>query len=274
MKQITLSFLFLASLLLFQSCTNDEIETEESALKTTSIEITIYNSFLTRKNVNDPSLFGNIKDIMVTATQTATGYRASTLFTISNNTNETSTYTLDNVQEGMNIFTAEATSVTTPKAPDFSSTPRNTVNSAVWNTIDAQVSGQPYATYTGYKDETLIDVNKPTTLNIPMNTNNGRFIAYFRRSTKNFETIITPYINEIAQASFTVNNVNDFYWIWNDSDCVAGKNVRFECVTVNKGDNIRGITQIPNVTIKSHTTSKYAYDIRSNGDAYDAIPRN
>ncbi|KFC57617.1 hypothetical protein [Flavobacterium gilvum] len=273
MKQFANIFLFLAIMQLFQFCTNDEFE-ESSTLKTTSVEITTNSSFLLTKGVNDPLLFGDIKDITVTARQITTGYEANTVFVISNNPDDVSTYRIDLVQEGINTFTANATSVTPPVAPGFSSTPRNTVNSEVWDTIDAQVENPPYATYSGFKDETLIDTDTPIKLNIPMNTNNGRFIAYFRGSAKNFEITITPYIDEVAQAEFVVTNVNDFYWIWNDDDCVAGKNIRFECITRNNGDNIKSTTNIPNVTIKSHTTSKFAYDIPESGDTYTTIPRN
>lgn len=274
MKQITRFFLFLITLLLLHSCSNNDYDVEVPALKTTSVEITTHKSFLTGKNVNDPSLFGNIKDITVTATQTTTGYKASTLFTISNNANDTSTYTLNNVQEGINTFEASATSVSAPKVPSFSSTSRNTSNPGVWNTINAQTASQPYATYSGSLGTTVIDPDKPIILNIPMNTNNGRFIAYFRGSSKNFQTTVTPYIDEVAQTTFTITNVIDFYWIWNDADCIAGKNVRFQCVTVNRGNNTRSTANIPNVTIKSHTTSQYAYDIPETGDTYSNIPRN
>lgn len=272
MKQIATLFLFLTLILAFQSCTNDEIQ--EETLKTTSVVITTHSSFLTTKNVNDPSIFGNIKDITVTAKQITTGYEATTVFTISNNSNDISSYRIDLVQEGINTFTANATSVTQPIAPGYSSTPRNMVNSGVWNTIKAQVANPPYATYSGFKDETVIDHNTLITLNIAMSTNNGRFIAYFRGSQKTFEVTITPYIDEVAQAPFIVTNVNDFYWIWNDSDCTAGKKVRFQCITRNKGNNVKSIANIPNVTIKSHTTSMFAYDIPESGDTFAAIPNN
>lgn len=272
MKQITTLFLFLACLLVFQSCTNDELQEETPQI--TSVFITPQSSFLTGKDINDPSLFGNIKNITVTATQITTGYKTNTIFTISNNSNDPSTYRIDQVLEGINTFTANATSVAQPIAPGYSSVPRNASNSAVWNTIDAQVANPPYATYSGFVGETVIDHNIPIRLNIDMNTNNGRFIAYFRGSEQPFETTVTPYIDEIAQAPFIVTSVNDFYWVWNDSDCTAGKKIRFHCVERNNGGNIKSIADIPNVTIKSHTTSKFAYDISESGDTFVNIPRN
>ncbi|AOW08893.1 hypothetical protein [Flavobacterium gilvum] len=271
MKQIATFFLFLASMLAFQSCTNDEMQ--EETLKTTSVVITTHSSYLTAKNVNDPFLYGNIKDITVTATQITTGYKANTVFTISNNPNDFSTYRIDLVQEGINTFTANATSVTQPVVPGYSSVPRNDSNSKIWNTIDAKVANPPYATYSGFKGETVINHNIPTTLSIDMNTNNGRFIAYFRGSPRPFETTVTPYIDEVPQAEFVITSVNDFYWIWNDSDCVAGKTVRFHCIERNNGGNIKSVVDIPNVTIKSHTTSKFAYDIDETGDTFTSIPR-
>ena len=272
MKQITISFLFLALLLLLQSCSNDDFQ--ESALRKTSVAITTYSSFLTpaaTKNVYDPSIFGNIKDITVTASQTETGYQANSLFTITNNLNDPTTYTLDNVEEGINTFTAVATSVTAPKPPSYSSLSRNASNSAIWNFIDSQVAGSPYAVYNGSVGPTTIDANVPMTLNIPMNTINGQFIAYFRCNIKGASLVmVTPYINEVAQASFSVTNTSDFYWIWNDSDCIAGKTVRFQCNTKDNG-NPSFTVEIPNMTIKSHTTSKYAFDILAK--SYTSIPR-
>jgi hypothetical protein len=274
MKQIRPFFLFLTTLLLLQSCTDEEMQ--EPALKTTSIQITTYSPSLTGKNVNDPAIFGNIKDITVTATQTASSYKASTLFTISNNTNDSSVYTIDNVLVGINTIEATATSVSAPIAPSFFSIQSTDANSAVWNTIDTHVASPPYATYTGSMGPILIDVDTPTKLMIPMNTNNGRFIAYFRVSTSknNLKTTVTPYIDNVAQASFNVTNTLDFYWIWNDPDCINGKTIRFSCLTTNNGGQKQELLTTPTITIKSHTTNKNTYDILGNGESYATIPRN
>jgi hypothetical protein len=236
----------------------------------------MHDTFLTAntaKNVNDPSIFGDIKDITVTAKQTISGYQSNSLFTITNNANDTHTYSLDSVEEGVNTFTAVATTVTTAIPPTYSSTPKNTVNSKVWSIIDAQVSGKPYAVYNGSVGPTTIDVNVPMTLNIPMNTTNGRFIAYFRSTTTYLPVTVTPYINEVAQLSFIVNGTNDSYWIWNDSNCVNGKTVRFQCLT-KLGTFTLSTANIPNITIKSHTTSKYAFEIPATGNTYTTIPHN
>jgi len=273
MKQITRFFLFLTLIALLQSCNNEDMQDE--VLNTTSVSITTHNAFLSGKNVNDPSIFGNIRDITVTARHIASGYEANTLFTISNNSNDPTNYVIDNVQVGMNDFTATATTATIAIAPSFSSTPRNNSNSGIWNTISTQVAAPPYATYSGSVSSIAIDHINPITLNIPMNTSNGRFIAYFRGGTKtNFSTTVTPYINEVAQPPITMIYGNDFYLIWNDSDCVEGKTIRFECITTNKGNSTKSTANIPNVTIKSHTTSKYAYDIPETGNTYTAIPHN
>jgi hypothetical protein len=272
MKQISIFFLILIALQLFQSCTNEDLS--EQPLPTTAVEISTNSSFLTDKSIKDPAIFGLVKDITVTATQTATGYKATTLFTITNNTNDPSTYKLEKVLTGTNTFVAVTTSPITPKSPSYTSTPRNTTNSKVWATIDAQVAGKPYAIYSGSKGATLINLSPHTILNIPMSTTNGRFIAYFKHNSTSTQStvIVTPYINEVAQASFTVTFANHFYWIWNDSNCIAGKNVRFSCVA-KKNQSTKFTAQIPTVTIKSSTTSKYAYEFNYNTDSYRTLPR-
>jgi hypothetical protein len=166
------------------SCTQ-----EDSAVEMQSVTVSAdmnTTPTLTGKPVKRGSIFASISAIRVKNTCSEWSYTNYTDFDIveDGTTNATTTYTLDNVYSGINVFTATTTTDVIPTLTlSTKSRATGTIdnnNTEIKNVFVTEEAKNPYALYTELNPVTAdIIIGTAQNISIPMKTSNSRIIAYF-----------------------------------------------------------------------------------------------
>lgn len=252
---------------MFASCTNDDsqnTDTTASIEKTSVIaNIATPTSSTTAKTVNRGSIFAWVKDINVTATSTAWSYSTSTLFDLVASGGESS-FKIDNVALGANVFNATTTTNTLPVAA-FSAPTSSTTASDLKTALTQH---NPYAIYAGQTTAT-ISSTALNTVGLNMTTTNGRVISVFE-----FDDDVQLRANTQATISANVSGdavyTSDFFsgaqvisFEWSNANATVGKTVTYTINVYDKANPAKLIVSYPiiPVTIKASTSISCTYQI-------------
>jgi len=164
----------------------------------------------------------------------SSGYVSTTDFTlVANGTSGAGTkFIMDNVMIGNNTFTASSKTT----EPERLETAQVSRSEAFTTTMSALNARNPYAVYTNTAPVNFTIIQDAAqNVNIPMKTDNSRFIALFNIEDFNFNTYtVTCYVNGVTfgpTATCTWFRNATFYW--SDSNSIAGKSVYFKIVSGN-----------------------------------------
>lgn len=228
MKKVLLIIVLLIAI---PSCSNED---DETFIETTTVAISTDNEILastTGKNVQRGSMFAWISEIQIIATHTS-GYVSTTDFTLVNNgTSGAGTkFIMDNVMIGNNTFTATS-KTTEPERLETSQVYRNEAFATTISNLNAR---NPYALYVNKNPVNLnITLGTAQNVNIPLKTDNSRFIALFNIDDFNLNTYtVTCYVNGAKFGPTTTCTwLRNATFYWSNSNSIAGKSIYFKIVS-------------------------------------------
>jgi hypothetical protein len=255
MKKVLLIIVLLIAI---PSCSTED---DTPSLETTTVAISTDNEFIastTGKNVQRGSLFAWISEMQIKATHT-NGYVSTTNFTlVANGTSGAGTkFIMDDVMIGNNTFTASS-KTTEPERLETSQVYRT---EAFTTTMSNLSTRNPYALYISKAPVNFnITLGSAQNVNIPMKTDNSRFIALFNIDDLNLNTYtVTCYVNGVKFGPTTTCTwLRNTTFYWSDSSSTAGKSIYFKIVSGNET-----YTTAPKVLIASNT-AKMRYTISDN----------
>jgi hypothetical protein len=230
MKKVLLLIILLIAI---PSCS---VEDNEPSNETTTVAISTTNEFTattTGKNVQRGNLFAWISEMQIKATHSS-GYVSTTDFTlVDNGTPGAGTkFLMDNVLTGNNSFTA--TSKT--NEPERLETAQVNLTESFTTTMDNLNARNPYALYTSKSPVNFaITLGTAQNVNIPLKTDNSRFISLFTIEDFSLNTYtVTCYVNGTKFGpTATCNWFRYATFYWSDSNSTAGKSIYFKIVSGN-----------------------------------------
>lgn len=260
MKKIVLIIVLLIAI---SSCSIED----DISIETTSIAVSTGNGFSTAttgKNVQRGSLFAWISEMQIKATHSS-GHISTTSFTlVPNGTTGVGTqFIMDDVLIGNNTFTATSKTAE-PERLETSQVTRSEYFSTTMTNLNAR---NPYALYasTGPVNYTIV-AGLAQNVNIPLKTDNGRFIALFTTedigggNSGNVVTI-TCYVNGAAFGpTATCNKDKNATFYWSDRNSIANKSIYFRIVNNDKGNLDTYVTTTK--VLKASNTIKIRYTIK------------
>jgi hypothetical protein len=227
MKKILLIIVLLIAI---SSCSiEDDINPQTSSVSVSTENE--FNATTTGKNTQRGSLFAWISEMQIVATHES-GYVSTTDFTlVANGTSGAGTkFIMDNVMIGNNTFTASS-KTTEPERLETAQVSRSEAFTTTMSTLNSR---NPYAVYTNTAPVNFTIIQDAAqNVNIPMKTDNSRFIALFNVEDFSFNSYtITCYVNGVAfgpTATCTWFKNATFYW--SDRNSIAGKSIYFKIVS-------------------------------------------
>jgi hypothetical protein len=260
MKKILLIIVLLIAI---PSCSIEDDITPQ----TTSVGISTANEFAvstTDKNVQRGSLFAWISEMQIKATHSS-GYVSTTDFTlVANGTAGAGTkFIMDQVIIGDNTFTATS-KTNEPERLETAQVPRSEAFTTTMSNLNAR---NPYAVYTNTAPVNFTIIQDAAqNVNIPMKTDNSRFIAIFNTEDingNNSENVvtITCYVNGVPFGpTATCDKYKNATFYWSDRNSIAGKSIYFKIVNNDRG-NLDTYTTTTKVLLASNTV-KIKYTIK------------
>lgn len=242
------------------SCTSDDVQNGDTNanIEKTSVSLSVdaTSSSKTAKDVNRGTIYAWVKDINVIATSTIWNYSKSESYTLVAS-GGASNFTISDVAVGANRFDATTTSFDANKVYAVSSinpSGNTTALAAAQTAINVIKTHSPYAVYGGTANATITN-DVSNTVNLSLNTTNGRVIAAFVLDNdillrSNTYAIVTSSISGVSNSTLTSaqikNNVVTFEW--SNENSIVGKTITF---TVNVYDDTA-----PNRILKTYTITK------------------
>jgi hypothetical protein len=259
MKKI---FLFLSLVALsLTSCTSDD-DTKEAVASGKPTEFASVDANIgtttntTSKNVNRGNIFAWVKDINVTATSTVWNYATSEAFTLVASGGESS-FTIKDVAVGANKFDAITSSFDANKVYSVNSVTGSGASfTLAQSAVSTAIARNPYAVYSGTTNANIAN-SAVNTVNLSLNTNNGRIIAAFVLADDtvlraNTYAIVTANVTGVTPNPATLTSAqiknNAVIFEWSNENSLVGKTITF---TVNVYDDTA-----PNKVLKTYTIAK------------------
>jgi hypothetical protein len=260
MKKI---LLIIALFIAISSCSiEDDINTE-----TTSVAVSAGGEFSTAttgKNVQRGTLFAWISEMQIKATHSS-GYISTTDFTlVANGTTGVGTqFIMDGVMIGSNTFTA----VSKTTEPERLQTAQVSRSELFTTTMTNLKTRNPYALYTSTNPVNYTIVSGiAQNVNIPMKTDNSRYIALFTTediggsNSANVVTI-TCYVDGVSFGpTATCNKDKNATFYWSDRNSIVNKSIYFRVVNNDRGTLDTYTT--PTKVLKASNTVKLRYTIK------------
>jgi hypothetical protein len=259
-------FLLLSLSIAMFSCTTDNVEGDKTSITATMIQDAPRT---TAKEIKRGSIYAWVKDITLTATNNETGYVASELFSLVDNSNagdDAGVFRLDNVAIGVNSI--KATSTTN----SFGSVSFTDQTDAPKDILSKCIKANPYAVYSSPVLTENIQHTPNNVIKVPMNTNNGRIIGVFSASDvyllKNYKIMVSASIinldntvSILGTKQVTATNSAQFYW--SDESSVQGAKVRYSIAIVSIKTGVVINTMHEEVSVKASTSYSCNYVINT-----------
>jgi hypothetical protein len=262
MKKI---LLFIVVLIAIPSCSIEE----DTNPQTTSVTATTGNEFnatTTGKDVQRGSLFAWISEMQIVATHES-GYVCTNDYTLVTNgtAGAGSQFVMDNVHIGNNTFTASSktTEIERLETTQVSRSEPFTTTMANLN------SRNPYALYTSTAPVNFtIAQDLAQEVNIPLKTDNSRFIALFKNDDINGPSnsgnvvTITCYVDGVPFGpTATCDKFKNATFYWSDRNSIAGKSIYFK--VVNNDNGTLDTYTTTSIVLRASNTVKIGYTIKN-----------
>lgn len=264
MKKI-ITTISLALVLVFASCSTEEMNTSDSIQKTSvALSVTQDPTTKTDKNVKRGTIYAWVNSITVVAKNDPTTYSKTELFNLVPNSQSSgeSSFVIDDVAVGATTFTATSTTDSAQKYVLANTTGAATT---VLNTLK---TNNPYVLYNSPEVKKVISSTVPNVINIPMNTNNGRIISVFQLEDNaqfraGFKASITAKGDgEVITGTSTVQSNGLVYFEWSNTKSINNAKVVFtiDVTPINNSNNIHNIYTIES-KVEASTSYSCVYTI-------------
>lgn len=262
MKKVLASLLMIVATVL-TGCSN---ETNDIIPNTTSVVLSPSTQLVpqSRTDVKRGTIYPWVKSINVTATQIPTNHNVTETYNLVSNSSEvTSDFILENVGLGLNEFEASTTTDSESKM----------IFEIVGNSLDKDAiiktftDKNPYAIYKSPLLQKQVSNDLPNIITIPMHTEHGRRVSLFRveRSIQSrYDFSVTTVIGDKTITSEKVTGNKGIVFYFSSEDSVDGVEIKHTLNVLYKGTNYpaHGDFTIAPELIEASVSRSCTYTIR------------